>query len=96
MHIAIGSAIGRCTDVSRPRFMPPGRSSAYFAPAALSMVLNSPDLYISIVVSQPPMNSPFTNTCDDVSTVRIPASACDQAAAPIRGMHAPAGWSASW
>jgi hypothetical protein len=53
-------------------------------------------LYISIVVSQPPMNSPLTNTCDDVSTVRIPASACDQAAAPIRGMHAPAGWSASW
>ena len=72
------------------------KTRAYFAPAALSMVLNSPDLYISIVVSQPPMNSPFTNTCDDVSTVRIPASACDQAAAPIRGMHAPAGWSASW
>lgn len=72
------------------------KTRAYFAPAALSMVLNSPDLYISIVVSQPPMNSPFTNTCDDVSTVRIPASACNPAVTPIRGMHAPAGWSASW
>ena len=65
-----------------------GSTEVHFAPAALSMSRSSPDLYISIVVSQPPMNSPWTYTCQLTCEEQVTATSRSTYRRCTRKLHA--------